>query len=112
MPEENVKQQPTVVIEAVANIKNFSTIPNSNSEFCVYTYKAEFETMDQINRPGFFNSAFSFLNVGDIIRLFRFDLNKVLTHYYQYVVVSVDKINKKVKVATLENVKIENRIIE
>ena len=111
MPEEEKKQPTPVIIDLVANIKNFSTIPNSNSEFCIYTYKAEFETMDQVNRPGFFNPAYSFLNVGDMIRLFRFDLEKNLTHYFQYVVVSVDKITKKVKVATVENVKIENRLI-
>ena len=111
MPEEEKKQPVPVLIDLVANIKNFSTIPNSNSEFCIYTYKAEFETMEQINRPGFFNPAYSFLNVGDMIRLFRFDLEKKLTNYSKYVVVSVDKINKKVIVATLENAKIENRII-
>ena len=43
MPETQPKKSE---VEAVVNIKNFSTIPNSNSEFCVYTYMEEYETPD------------------------------------------------------------------
>lgn len=108
MPEVQSKKPE---IEAVVNIKNFSTIPNSNSEFCVYTYKAEYETPDQITRPGFFNAAYSFLNPGDTIRVFRFDLEGNLTHYLQYIVYKVDKINKKVTVAALAKNNLDNRVV-
>lgn len=108
MPEEQSKKPE---MEAVVNIKNFSTIPNSNSEFCVYTYKAEYETPDQITRPGFFNAAYSFLNTGDTIRVFRFDLEGNLTHYLQYIVYKVDKINKKVTVAALAKNNLDNRVV-
>ena len=108
MPEVQSKKPE---MEAVVNIKNFSTIPNSNSEFCVYTYKAEYETPDQITRPGFFNAAYSFLNTGDTIRVFRFDLEGNLTHYLQYIVYKVDKINKKVTVAALAKNNLDNRIV-
>lgn len=108
MPEVQSKKPE---IEAVVNIKNFSTIPNSNSEFCVYTYKAEYETPDQITRPGFFNAAYSFLNTGDTIRVFRFDLEGNLTHYLQYIVYKVDKINKKVTVAALAKNNLDNRVV-
>lgn len=95
--------------DAVANPKNFSTIPNSNSEFCVYTYKAECESYNQINRPGFFNSAALFVNKGDTIRVFRFDTEKNLVNYLVYIVMSVDKINRTVTVATAENINLANR---
>lgn len=108
MPESQLKKPE---MEAVVNIKNFSTIPNSNSEFCVYTYKAEYETPDQITRPGFFNAAYSFLNPGDTIRVFRFDLEGNLTHYLQYIVYKVDKINKKVTVAALTKNNLDNRVV-
>lgn len=108
MPEVQSKKPE---MEAVVNIKNFSTIPNSNSEFCVYTYKAEYETPDQITRPGFFNAAYSFLNTGDTIRVFRFDLEGNLTHYLQYIVYKVDKINKKVTVAALAKNNLDNRVV-
>ncbi len=106
MPEKETKE-----MEAVANNKNFSTIPNSNSEFCVYTYKAEYETVNQIQRPGFFNPAYSFVNPGDAIRVFRFDLEGNLTNYLQFIVVKVDKINKKVVISALNNNNLENRLI-
>lgn len=97
--------------EAVANIKNFTTIPNSIAEFCIYTYKAEYETCDQISRNGFFNSAYSFLNVGDTIRVFRFDESKKLSHILEYVVVDVDKITKQVSViTTAQMINVFNRI--
>lgn len=98
--------------EAVANPKNFTTIPNSNSEFCIYTYKAEYETFAQINSRGFFNSAALFLNVGDCIRVFRFDLEKRLTNLLEYVVMAVDKINREVTVATISNHNLEKKTIE
>lgn len=111
MPVEESSEVVKVDIDAVANIKNFSTIPNSNSEFCIYTYKAEYETYNQLTRVGFFNPAYSFLNVGDTIRVFLFNIHKELTNYLEYLVVSVDKINKKVVVATITNQNIEKKII-
>lgn len=110
MPEENGPVEVNVEIDAIANPKNFSTIPNSNSEFCVYTYKAEYETYNQVVRPGFFNSASGFLNVGDTIRVFRFDLEKHLTHYLEFVVMDVDKINKTVVLAMLTQANLANKV--
>ena len=109
MPEEIGT---VVEMEAVCNNKNFSTIPNSNSEFCIYTYKAEYETYNQLLRPGFFNPAASFVNVGDTIRVFRFDLEKNLTHLLEFVVVKTDKINRLVTVAGITNNNLEKKIIE
>jgi hypothetical protein len=108
-----VDESPEVIseIEAVANIKNFTTIPNSVAEFCIYTYKAEHETYTQVMRPGFFNSAFSFLNVGDTIRVFRFDVDKKLTHLLEFIVMDVDKIGKTVTVATLTNNNLEKKVL-
>lgn len=90
-----------VGIELVANPKCFTTIPNSNSEFCIYTYKAEFEPYNQVLRKGFFNPAHTFLNVGDMIRLFRFNTDKTLINYILFIVTNVDKINKTVEAASV-----------
>lgn len=112
MPEE--KQQVTVEVEAVCNNKNFTTIPNSNAEFCIYTYKAEYESYTQLTRPGFFNPAYSFLNVGDTVRVFRFETGtpRKLTHYLEFIVVEVDKITKEVFVATIGNHKLDNKTLK
>lgn len=109
---EKVEEQ-TVVIEAeaVANTKNFTTIPNSNSEFCIYTYKAEFESYNQIMRPGFFNTCVYFLNPGDVIRTFRLDLDKKVTHYLEFIVMEVDKITKNVVVAVTANHNLEKKVL-
>lgn len=111
MPET---QEATVDItkDAVANVKNFTTIPNSTADFCIYTYKAEHESVSQITRAGFFDSAALFLNVGDCIRVFRFDDLKNLTNYLELIVLNVDKINRKVSVASLVNHNLENKRIK
>lgn len=109
MPEK-VKEEVNIELEAVANIKNFTNIPNSNSEFCIYTYKAEYESTMQIIRDGFFDPAYSFLNVGDTIRVFRFDTEKNLTNYMEQIVMYVDKINRKVTVVTLSNTNLQNKL--
>lgn len=111
MPETQKPMEVNVEKEAVANPKNFTTIPNSNSEFCIYTYKAEYETYNQINSKGFFNSAALFLNTGDIIRVFRFDAQKRLTNLLEYVVMTVDRINRIVVVATISNHNLEKKVI-
>lgn len=110
MPE-NVNEV-NVEKEAVANPKNFTTIPNTSSDFCIFTYKAEYETYTQILRPGFFNSAALFLNAGDMIRVFRLDETKKLTHYLEFIVMSVDKINRVVTVASIANHNLDKKIIE
>ena len=112
MPEEQNAVVVNVEKEAVANPKNFTTIPNSSSEFCVFTYKAEYETYTQILRPGFFNSAALFVNVGDMIRVFRFDATKKLTHLLEFVVMATDKINRTVTVAAISNNNLEKKVIE
>lgn len=90
-----------VGVELVANPKCFTTIPNSNSEFCIYTYKAEFEPYNQVMRKGFFNPAHTFLNVGDTIRVFRFGTDRVLVNYIEFIVTAVDKINKTVDAVSI-----------
>ena len=113
MSQDLVEKTPNPIkIDAVCNNKNFSTIPNSTSEFCVYTYKAEYEQYNQITTPGFFDPASSFLNKGDVIRVFRFDLEKNLTHLLEFVVMRVDKVTRKVVVAGLSNSNLEKKIIE
>ena len=103
MTEEQKVEKKSIGIESAlhANTKQFTTIPNSTSEFCVYTYKAETESFDDVVSTGFFNTAYSFLNQGDIIRVFLLNDEKVLTHYFVYVVTNVDKINKTVSVSTV-----------
>lgn len=110
MPVEQVTEE-VKEAEAVVNIKNFTTIPNSTAEFCIYTYKAEHETYTQILRPGFFNPAFSFLNKGDTIRVFRFSLDKKLTHFLEFIVMDTDKINKVVTVAMLSNSNLDKKVL-
>lgn len=90
-----------VGVELVANPKCFTTIPNSNSEFCIYTYKAEFEPYSQVMRKGFFNPAHTFLNVGDTIRVFRFSTDRVLINYIEFIVTAVDKISKTVDAVSI-----------
>lgn len=112
MPEDQNKVVVNIEKECVANPKNFTTIPNSSSEFCVFTYKAEHEAYTQILRPGFFNSAALFVNVGDMIRVFRFDETKKLTHFLEFIVMDTDKINRTVTVAAVSNNNLEKKIIE
>lgn len=92
-----------------ANTKQFTTIPNSLAEFSIYTYKSETEELDDIVRAGFFNTAYSFLSAGDMIRVFKLDDDKNITHYIEYIVLAVDKINKQVEVSTVTLVNLTKR---
>jgi len=108
MPEKEEKVV-NVEVDAVANPKCFTTIPNSTAEFCIYTYKADHESYQQVTKKGFFNSGWSFLNPGDFIRLFRFERMGKLLNYFEFVVVDVDKVLKTVTVAALAQHNLENK---
>lgn len=113
MAETEKQQKEATVLEqeVTAVTKNFTTIPNSTAEFCIYTYKAETESYAQVLRQGFFNTAYSFLNPGDIVRVFRFNDVKQIAHYMEFLVTNVDTINKIVKTALLNQVNIEKKVV-
>lgn len=118
MPEEKVEkveaEAETKVpeVSAIANLTNLTTIPNSTAEFCIYTYKAEFETYGQLTAPGFFNSLVHVVEKGDTIRVFKYDLEKKLTHYLEFIVVETDKITKTVTVATVTISNLMNKLVK
>lgn len=80
----------------VININRMTIIPNSQAEFSIYTYKADIETHFDLKDEDFFNPAYTVLRVGDTVRIFRFEKGN-LANLYEFVVVGVDKITKKVK---------------
>ena len=94
----------------VLNPAMITTIPNSRAEHCVYTYRTDVDKHFDIKRPGFFNPAYTFLTVGDIIRVFRFE-QSVLIMYYEFVATKIDKITKQVEVALLFEKNVQNNII-
>lgn len=99
MPEQETEQEHKT--QLVANIKQFSTIANSCSDCNIYTYGANIESNDDLKRPGFFNPAVSFLAVGDVVRVFKYE-KKELVKYYEFVVVKIDEPNKVVTVAIIK----------
>lgn len=84
----------------VININRMTIIPNSQAEFCIYSYRAEVETHFDLKDEAFFNPAYTCLRIGDIVRIFRFE-KQILANYYEFIVTNVDKINKKVETITL-----------
>ena len=98
-------------VKTVLNIRNVTTIPNSISEFNIYTYKAEIDTTTNIKRPGFFNPGYSIFEVGDVIRVFQLEKDKTLSKYYEFMVMKVDKTIKEVVVTILNEKNLEKNII-
>lgn len=82
------------------NAKLITVIPNSRAEHCIYTYSTNVDSHFDIKDAEFFNPCYTFAQVGDIFRVFRFEQGKLCT-YYEFVVVEADKILKQVKMATL-----------
>lgn len=82
------------------NAKLITVIPNSRAEHCIYTYSTNVDSHFDIKDADFFNPCYTFAQVGDIFRIFRFEHGELCT-YYEFVVMKADKINKQVKMATL-----------
>ena len=97
-------------INNVMNISRLSTIPNSVGEFCIYTYKADFEKTEDFKRVGFFNPGVNIFAPGDMIRVFQYTTRN-LDKYYEFIVTDVQKSIKKVSVAIIREVKLEGKIV-
>jgi len=84
----------------IINAKMVTVIANSRAEHCIYTYSTNADTYFDIKDPAFFNPLYTFVLVGDIIRIFQYEENK-LVRYIEYVFTEVDKIAKTVKAVLL-----------
>ncbi len=80
----------------IINAKLVTVIPNSRAEHSIYTYSTSADTHFDIKDPEFFNPLYTFILVGDTIRIFRYEETK-LVNYYEYIITEVDKIAKTVK---------------
>lgn len=84
----------------VINIATLTIIPNSQAEHSIYTYSTKIDTHFDIKDPDFFNPGYTCLRVGDVVRVFRFEKEELIS-YYEFIVSFVDKINKKVKAVAI-----------
>ena len=84
----------------IINAKMVTVIPNSRAEHNIYTYSTKVDAHFDIKDPEFFHPVYTFAQVGDIFRVFRFEKDELI-NYYEFIIMNVDKINKKVKTAIL-----------
>ena len=91
--EEN---KPEMTSKKIINAKLITVIPNSRAEHCIYTYSTHADSHFDIKDADFFNPLYTFIVVGDMLRIFRYDGDKLAT-YYEYIITDVDKIAKTVK---------------
>lgn len=92
------------------NAKNVTIIPNSRAENSIYTYSTKVDSHFDIKNEAFYHPLYTFITVGDILRIFRYEQND-LAAYYELITVDVDKINKKVTMAVLTEKNLKKSII-
>lgn len=92
------------------NAKNVTIIPNSRAENCIYTYTTKVDTHYDIKNELFYNPLYTFVKTGDVLRIFKYEQDELST-YYEMIIMDVDKINKKVKVACLTEKNLKKCII-
>lgn len=115
LDEQNKPVQEAVEAEVsrpmrVLNVKEMTTIPNSCAKHSIYTYSTKVDEVGDLKRKGFFNPAYSFLSDGDTVRVFEYQMGK-LYKYYEFIVMAVDKINKTVTVAIVNERVLEKVVI-
>lgn len=84
----------------IINAKLVTVIPNSRAEHNIYTYSTKVDTHFDIKSDEFFNPVYTFATVGDIFRIFRWEYDKIVM-YYEFLIMNVDKIEKKVQTVLL-----------
>ena len=110
LTEEETVDTPVAGSQRVLNIKHLTTIPNSTAQHSIFTYTTSIDTVSDIKRKGFFDPAYSFIGVGDTIRVFQYSCQQ-LVKYYEFIVMDVDKLNRLVKVAITAERSLEKLII-
>jgi len=99
-PDAPAVEQPAQKATRVLNTNNITSLMSSAGHHIIYTYDTKVDETGDLKRKGFFNPGYSFLNKGDYIRVFEYaqqDLHK----FYEFIVMDVDKINKTVTVAII-----------
>ena len=84
----------------IINAKLVTVIPNSRAEHSIYTYSTNVDTHFDIKDGDFFNPLYTFIMVGDMLRIFRFEGETLMT-YYEFIITDVDKIAKKVTAVSI-----------
>ena len=84
----------------IINAKLVTVIPNSRAEHSIYTYSTKVDTHFDIKDEEFFNPLYTFIMVGDMLRIFRFESETLVT-YYEFIIIEVDKIAKKVTAVSI-----------
>lgn len=96
VPEERALNASKKII----NAKLVTVIPNSRAEHSIYTYSTNIDTHFDIKDENFFNPLYTFIMVGDMLRIFRFE-GTTLATYYEFIITEVDKIAKTVTAVSL-----------
>jgi len=94
----------------VVNTNLMTTISNSAGEFNIYTYAAKNDSASDLRNPRFFDPAYTFLVVGDTIRVFGHEHGE-LSKYYEFIVMKIDKDNRKVTTSLVREIKLESRLV-
>lgn len=84
----------------IINAKLVTVIPNSRAEHSIYTYSTNIDTHFDIKDENFFNPLYTFIMVGDMLRIFRYEGDKLVT-YYEFIITDVDKIAKTVTATSI-----------
>ena len=101
LPKIVEETKTSLASKKIINAKLVTVIANSRAEHCIYTYHATAESYFDIKDPAFFNPLYTFVLVGDIIRVFQYEGEEKLARYIEFVTTEVDKIAKTVKAVLL-----------
>ena len=100
LPKIVEETKTSLASKKIINAKLVTVIANSRAEHCIYTYHATAESYFDIKDPAFFNPLYTFILVGDMIRVFQYEGEK-LARYIEFIITEVDKIGKTVKAVLL-----------
>jgi hypothetical protein len=95
-----VEPKKTVASTKLINAKLISTIPSTSADHCIYNYGTKVDSHFDIKDPKFFHPLYTFIRVGDMLRIFRYEKEELIC-YYEFICTAVDKIEKTVQMVSI-----------
>jgi len=96
---------------SLINTAKVTTIANSRGEFNIFTYPAYSESVDDVKESGFLNNAYSFVNSGDILRVFKYDQESKLIAYLEFLIIEVSQKDKIVESKLITEVLLDKKAL-
>lgn len=94
------------------NRHKLTSVAGSNSSFTLYHYPAVTESEKTILEDKFITSCIDIFNVGDTLKVYKYDGNGNITDVYEMLITKVDQLLRQIEKVVLSHIDVTERALK